>query len=71
VLAGPESGAMKAIWIICTNPAVSMPNLSRVERALKSARGNMASAARALKTTQRIFGYKVHRHQIDAKKYSG
>jgi len=33
-----ESGAMKAIWIICTNPAVSMPNLSRVERALKSAR---------------------------------
>ena len=39
--------------------------------ALKSARGNMASAARALKTTQRIFGYKVHRHQIDAKKYSG
>jgi ferredoxin-nitrate reductase len=33
-----ESGAMKAIWIICTNPAVSMPNLGRVERALKVAR---------------------------------
>jgi ferredoxin-nitrate reductase len=32
------SGAMKAIWIICTNPAVSMPNLSRVEHALKAAR---------------------------------
>jgi Nif-specific regulatory protein len=39
--------------------------------ALKSARGNMAAAARALKTTQRIFGYKVHRYQVDAKKYSG
>jgi Nif-specific regulatory protein len=39
--------------------------------ALKSARGNMASAARALKTTQRIFGYKVHRLGIDPKKYAG
>jgi len=32
-----ESGRMKAIWIICTNPAVSLPNLSQVERALKNA----------------------------------
>jgi Nif-specific regulatory protein len=39
--------------------------------ALKSTRGNMASAARTLKTTQRIFGYKVHKYGIDAKKYGG
>ena len=39
--------------------------------ALKSTRGNMASAARALGTTQRIFGYKVHKHGIDPKKYAG
>ncbi len=39
--------------------------------ALKSSRGNMASAARNLGTTQRIFGYKVHRYGIDPKKYAG
>lgn len=38
MLAALESGAMKAIWIICTNPAVSLPNLAQVERGLKKAR---------------------------------
>jgi Nif-specific regulatory protein len=38
--------------------------------ALKSTRGNMAAAARALQTTQRIFGYKVHKYAIDAKRYA-
>lgn len=38
--------------------------------ALKSSRGNMAAAARNLKTTQRIFGYKVHNHGIEPKKYA-
>lgn len=33
-----ESGKMKAVWVICTNPAVSMPNANQVERALKKAR---------------------------------
>lgn len=32
-----EHGKLKAIWIICTNPAVSMPNVHKVERALKNA----------------------------------
>ena len=32
-----ESGKLKAIWIICTNPAVSMPNVKKVEKALKNA----------------------------------
>jgi len=32
-----ESGKLKAIWIICTNPVVSMPNAHKVERALKNA----------------------------------
>jgi len=33
-----ESGKMKAIWIICTNPMVSMPNAHRIEKALKKAK---------------------------------
>jgi ferredoxin-nitrate reductase len=32
-----ENGKLKAIWIICTNPAVSMPNVHHTERALKNA----------------------------------
>ena len=32
-----DSGKLKAIWIICTNPAVSMPNVHKAERALKNA----------------------------------
>ena len=32
-----ESGKMKAVWIICTNPIVSMPNVHKAERALKNA----------------------------------
>ncbi len=32
-----KNGKLKAIWIICTNPAVSMPNVHKVERALKNA----------------------------------
>ncbi len=31
------SGKIKAIWIICTNPAVSMPDLDLVDRALRYA----------------------------------
>jgi len=33
-----ESGEMKAIWIICTNPLVSMPNSKRIEKALQNAK---------------------------------
>jgi ferredoxin-nitrate reductase len=33
-----ESGKMKAIWIICTNPMVSMPNAHKIEKALKNAK---------------------------------
>ena len=32
-----KSGKMKAIWIICTNPSVSMPNARLVDEALKAA----------------------------------
>ncbi len=31
------TGKLKAIWIICTNPVVSMPNARKVEAALKKA----------------------------------
>ncbi|HKJ41930.1 MAG TPA: molybdopterin-dependent oxidoreductase, partial [Sunxiuqinia sp.] len=33
-----NSGKMKAVWIICTNPMVSLPNSHLVEQALKKAR---------------------------------
>ena len=33
-----ESGKLKAIWIICTNPLVSLPDARRMEKALKNAR---------------------------------
>lgn len=33
-----ESGSLKAIWIVCTNPLVSLPDARRVEAALKKAR---------------------------------
>ena len=33
-----ESGKLKAVWIVCTNPLVSMPNTHQIERAMKSAK---------------------------------
>lgn len=33
-----ESGKMKAVWIICTNPLVSLPNANLAEAALKKAK---------------------------------
>ena len=33
-----KTGEMKALWIICTNPSVSLPNARLVEEALKAAR---------------------------------
>jgi len=36
---------------------------------LKSSRGNMRKAAMALKTTERIFGYKVKKYGIEPKRY--
>jgi Nif-specific regulatory protein len=41
-----------------------------IRDALKSSRGNIASAARALGTTPRILGYKVRNHAINPKKYA-
>ncbi len=32
-----ESRKLKAIWIVCTNPIVSMPNVHKVEKALQNA----------------------------------
>ncbi|SMP15961.1 ferredoxin-nitrate reductase [Algoriphagus winogradskyi] len=33
-----ESGEMKAVWIICTNPMVSLPNSKKIEKAMKNAK---------------------------------
>ncbi|MBW1681625.1 MAG: sigma 54-interacting transcriptional regulator [Deltaproteobacteria bacterium] len=48
--------------------------VERLERelivdALKSSRGNMRRAARSLKTTERIFGYKVKKYAIEPRRY--
>lgn len=37
VFDGLSKGTIKGIWIICTNPVVSMPNAIKVEKALKKA----------------------------------
>ncbi len=33
-----ESGKMKAVWIACTNPLVSLPNINKIEKAMKNAK---------------------------------
>ena len=33
-----EKGKLKAVWIICTNPLVSMPNTHSIEKAMKNAK---------------------------------
>ncbi|MBP2833619.1 molybdopterin-dependent oxidoreductase [Aquimarina sp. U1-2] len=33
-----ETGKLKAVWIICTNPLISLPNASKIENALKKAK---------------------------------
>lgn len=38
IFEGLEEGSIKAVWIICTNPLVSMPDARRVENALKKAK---------------------------------
>ncbi len=40
-----ETGAVKAVWIACTNPIVSMPDAKRAEAALKKAELVMVSDA--------------------------
>jgi Nif-specific regulatory protein len=37
--------------------------------ALKTSRGNMRRAAKSLKTTERIFGYKVRKYDITTRQY--
>lgn len=32
-----DNGSLKAIWIICTNPVVTLPDSNKIERALKKA----------------------------------
>lgn len=38
-----ESGQLKALWIICTNPAVSLPSSERIDAAFKKAKFVMLS----------------------------
>ncbi len=45
LFAALESGQVKAVWIACTNPVVSMPDARRAEAALKKAELVMVSDA--------------------------
>jgi ferredoxin-nitrate reductase len=38
MFAALESGKLKAVWIVCTNPLVSLPNTHRIEKAMKNAK---------------------------------
>ncbi len=49
--------------------AVDRFEMEMLIEALKNSRGNMRKAAMALKTTERIFGYKVHKYNINSKRY--
>lgn len=40
-----EDGRLKALWVVCTNPAVSLPDTQRVRRALENAEWLMVSDA--------------------------
>lgn len=33
-----EEGKLKAVWIVCTNPLVSLPNINRIEKAMSKAK---------------------------------
>jgi Nif-specific regulatory protein len=59
----PQTGSLKSL--------VELYEKDLIKDALKSARGNMAAAARRLGTTQRILGYKVHKLGINPKQYAG
>ncbi|MCC5849222.1 MAG: sigma 54-interacting transcriptional regulator [Verrucomicrobia bacterium] len=59
----PPKGSLKSL--------VDTYERDLISDALKTARGNMAAAARSLETTQRIFGYKVHKYDINPKQYAG
>jgi Nif-specific regulatory protein len=53
------------------NLRAALDNLERemLLDALKSARGSMAKAARALGTTERLMGIRVHKHGIDYRRF--
>ncbi len=58
----PPKGSLKSL--------VETYERDLINDAMKSARGNMAQAARSLETTQRIFGYKVHKFNLNPKQYA-
>lgn len=33
-----ETGKLKAVWIVCTNPLVSLPNTHKIEKAMRNAK---------------------------------
>ena len=49
--------------------AVAKLEMDLILDALKSARGNASKAARLLGTTERVIGYKIRKHRLDARRF--
>ena len=56
---------------VSLSEAVAAFERDLIQDVLKSARGNRAKAARLLRTTDRIFNYKVRQLGIDWKRFKG
>jgi Nif-specific regulatory protein len=63
--------ASGTVMSVSLDEAVNAYERDILQDALKSARGNRAKAARLLRTTDRIFNYKVRKLGIDWKRFKG
>jgi Nif-specific regulatory protein len=63
--------ASGTVTSVSLGDAVDAYERDLLQDALKSARGNRAKAARLLRTTDRIFNYKVKRLGIDYRRFKG
>src|SRR5258706_663758 len=52
IFQGLESGRIKAVWIVCNNPLVSLPNLAQTQRALAKAEFVIAQDCFETETTR-------------------
>jgi Nif-specific regulatory protein len=56
---------------VTLDAAVATFERDLIQDALKSTRGNVASAARMLDSTERILGYKIKKYELDPRRFKG
>jgi Nif-specific regulatory protein len=61
--------ASGTVMRLSLNDAVAAFEKDVLQDALKSSRGNCAKAARLLRTTERIFNYKIRKYGIDSSRF--